>query len=171
MLLTNWVLIQNWSGLEIKHPVKITRAKTLQSLEREFGVHVSCCPPFMDNVLYNIKQQKVSHNCANFIKSIIFELLDHPEVYSTTTRVIGSFEDYCIKEYCSHMANVFFDELRSSSGEMSQIKALAMNKWEAIQEKRRVNEAYLKATFPEDLLRSSSEMNKILESTNWRLLL
>lgn len=161
----HWVIIRNWPGLDAIYFVKLNRTITLESIQHEFSVHISRCPMFMDKVLFALKQNQIGKKASKFIKSLIAKVLDNPEGYFLHFNR-DSFEDYCINEYCDHMADDFIKLCNAKIRCQSKAlwKAAAIEKWRTNRERRKINEAYLMATFAEDFLRSTSELNKVFSS-------
>jgi hypothetical protein len=92
-------------------------------------------------------------------------------MYQRTIDEAKSFEDYCIRKYCTQLAIAFFNNhmnLRASSGK-KEIQAVTLEKWNIKQERRKVLESYLNTTFSEDLNRSANELKLIMNRTKRKL--
>ena len=142
-----------------------------QDLQDQFERHVLPCPTMMDKVLSSIMQQQMDHDCREFIKLLIIKVIENPEVYQETINEASSFEDFCIRKYCTQLAIVFFNKNKNlrASGRKEEIQAITLEKWNEKREKRKIIESYLNTTFSEDLSRSANELKLVMKRTNWKL--
>jgi hypothetical protein len=107
----NWVVIKQWPGLQLIHIVKISRMCQLQDFQDQFERHVLHCPMMMDKVLSAIMQQQMDHASREFIKLLIVKVIESPERYQGTIDEASSFEDFCIRKFCTQLAIVFFNNI------------------------------------------------------------
>jgi hypothetical protein len=130
----------------------------LQDLQDQFERHVLPCPTMMDKVLSAIMQQQMDHASREFIKLLIIKVIKSPEMYQRTIDEASSFEDCCIRKYCTQLAR-----------RKKEIQAITLEKWNVKQEKHKIIESYLNTTFSEDLNRSADELKLIMNRTKRKL--
>jgi hypothetical protein len=127
----HWVVVKQWPGLQPIHVVKVSQMCQLQDLLDQFKRHVLPCPTMMDKVLSAIVQQQIDKASCEFIKLLIVKVIESPEMYQRTIDEAKSFEDYCIRKYCTQLAIAFFNNhmnLRASRRK-KEIQAVTLEKW------------------------------------------